>query len=121
LAVATLLLLSIVFSSLAMLGIFAFVIPLAIRQAQGQRSRFVNAHATESLNFQLTWLLVGLAVGCLSIIPVIITFGLALLLLVPIALGFTIFEIVVMAKAGRAASAGTLYRYPLTFRFVRGD
>lgn len=116
--VAVLLWLTIIGWSLAWLGIFAFVIPLIIRQTQGQRSRFVMQHATESLNFQLTCLAVSAAVVAVLILPAILTFGIVLMLLVPLAIGYTIFMIVVMAKAGSAAKSGYLYRYPLTFRFV---
>ncbi len=117
--VAAFLLMSIAGSVLAWLGIFAFVVPLVIRQVQGERSRFVKANATESLNFQLTWLMIGLAASALSVIPAILTFGLAYLLFIPIWIGFWIFMIVVMIKAGSAAKRGILYRYPLTFRFIQ--
>lgn len=117
-AVSAVLWLSIVGWGLAWLGIFTFAIPLIIRQGQGARSRFVREHATESLNFQLTCLLVGFAAGVLMVIPAILTLGLALLLLFPLMIGYTIFMIVVMAKAGGAAKTGRSYRYPLTIRFL---
>ena len=111
LGVGTLLSLSIVGAPLALLAALAMPgIPLFIRETQGKESRYVHAHATESLNFQLTWLLIGVVVVLLTVI----TFGLALLLVIPA----TIFMIVVMLKAGSAAKAGTFYRYPFTLRFV---
>ena len=128
-AVCTVLWLSVVGWALAWLGIFVFAIPLVIRQVQGQRSRFVMHHSTESLNFQLTCLLVSFVaviIACtvlaIMAIPAILTLGLAYALLgllaAGLAIAYTIFVIVVMAKAGNAAKRGESYRYPLTIRFV---
>jgi uncharacterized Tic20 family protein len=75
------------------------------------RGPFVLAHATTSLNFQVSLILYSLAIGFLSII----TFGFASLLFVPLGVIAVIFMII----AGLASNRGELYVYPLTFEIVK--
>jgi uncharacterized protein len=86
-----------------------FVAPLVVLLVFGPRSPYVRAHAVESLNFNLTWLLyaiVGVVLAFLVIgIPILIALGIAYLVLV----------IVASVKANN----GEVYRYPATIRFVR--
>jgi len=85
-----------------------FVAPLIVLLVFGPRSAYVRAHAVESLNFNLTWLLyaiVGVALAFLLIgIPILIALGIAYLVLVII--------------ASVRANNGEFFRYPLTIRFV---
>jgi uncharacterized protein len=86
-----------------------FVAPLVVLLVFGPRSAYVRAHAVESLNFNLTWLLYG-------IIAVILAF-LVVGILILIALGIAYVVLVIIASI--RANNGELYRYPLTIRFVR--
>jgi uncharacterized Tic20 family protein len=85
-----------------------FVAPLVVLLVFGPRSPYVRAHAVESLNFNLTWLLyaiVGVVLAFLVIgIPILIALGIAYLVLVII--------------ASVRANNGEFFRYPLTIRFV---
>ena len=85
-----------------------FVAPLVVLLVFGPRSPYVRAHAVESLNFNLTWLLyaiVGVVLAFLVIgIPILIALGIAYLVLVVI--------------ASVRANNGEFYRYPLTIRFI---
>jgi uncharacterized Tic20 family protein len=85
-----------------------FVAPLVVLLVFGPRSPYVRAHAVESLNFNLTWLLyaiVGVVLAFLVIgIPILIALGIAYLVLVVI--------------ASIRANNGEFYRYPLTIRFI---
>jgi uncharacterized Tic20 family protein len=84
------------------------VAPLIVLLVFGPRSAYVRAHAVESLNFNLTWLLyaiIGVALAFLLIgIPILIALGIAYLVLVII--------------ASVRANNGEFFRYPLTIRFV---
>ena len=86
-----------------------FVAPLVVLLVFGPRSPYVRAHAVESLNFNLTWLLyaiVGVVLAFLVIgIPILIALGIAYLVLVVI--------------ASVRANNGEFFRYPLTIRFIR--
>jgi len=86
-----------------------FLAPLVILLVFGPRSAYVRAHAVESLNFNLTWLLYAVVAVILAFvlvgIPILIALGIAYLVLVII--------------ASVRANNGELYRYPLTIRFIR--
>jgi uncharacterized Tic20 family protein len=86
-----------------------FVAPLVILLVLGPRSAYVRAHAVESLNFNLSWLLYG-------IVGVILAF---LLIGIPILIALGIAYLVLVVIASVRASNGVLYRYPLTIRFIR--
>jgi uncharacterized protein len=85
-----------------------FVAPLIVLLVFGQRSAYVRAHAVESLNFNLSWLLYGIVAVILAFlligIPILIALGLAYLVLIVI--------------ASIRANNGEFFRYPLTIRFV---
>jgi uncharacterized protein len=85
-----------------------FVAPLVVLLVFGPRSAYVRAHAVESLNFNLSWLLYAIVAGILLIV------GIGLLIL--IALGIAYVVLVIMASV--RASNGQFFRYPLTIRFV---
>jgi hypothetical protein len=84
------------------------VAPLIVLLVFGQRSAYVRAHAVESLNFNLSWLLYGIVAVILAFlligIPILIALGLAYLVLIVI--------------ASVRANNGEFFRYPLTIRFV---
>jgi uncharacterized protein len=85
-----------------------FVAPLVVLLVFGPRSAYVRAHAVESLNFNLTWLLYGIV----AVILALLLIGILIL----IALGIAYVVLVIIASV--RANNGELYRYPLTIRFV---
>lgn len=88
-----------------------FIGPLVVLLTVGRESAFVRDQAAESLNFQLTFLLanVGLAFA------VVLTFGLAALVYLPLGLAWFLLLLVgsVVPLLGRR------YRYPMNLRMVR--
>ncbi|MDX6251014.1 MAG: uncharacterized protein QOF10_4374 [Kribbellaceae bacterium] len=92
-----------------------FLCPLAIWLIFRNRSEFVRRHALESLNFQIS-LLIYTAV---AIALVLITFGLGILIVIPLIIIGGIAALVVIILATLAAANGQEYRYPLTIRLVR--
>ena len=86
-----------------------FLAPLIVLLLFGSRSGYVRAHAVESLNFNLSWLLYAVVSVLLSFI------GIGILLL--IALGLAYLVLIVIASV--RANAGEFFRYPLTIRFIR--
>ena len=86
-----------------------FLAPLIVLVVFGPRSAYVRAHAVESLNFNLSWLLYTIVAGILLLV------GIGLLIL--IALGITYVVLVIIASV--RANNGEFFRYPLTIRFVR--
>ena len=90
-------------------GIFiGFIAPLIALLVKGNESPTVKAHANEALNFHITWGIILFVGALLSVC----TFGLTLI--VP-----WIIIIVFAIIAGMKANGGELYRYPMTFRFIK--
>ncbi|HYO59369.1 DUF4870 domain-containing protein [Archangium sp.] len=91
------------------LPFIGFVGPIVVRATKGQSSAWVDAHAKESLNFQLTLLIgyvVAMATAC---------FGVGIVL----AIGLAVFGVVMTIIAGLKAYNGEVYRYPATLRLVK--
>lgn len=90
--------------------LFAIAIPIIIWATKKDSSAFVDDHARESINFQITLILYHL----IAIPLAIITCGIGgLLVLVAYVLG-----VVGMIMAAMAANRGEFFRYPMTFRFI---
>lgn len=100
------------------LSIFAFVFPLVVLNTVGNRSAQVRAHATESLNFQLSMLLYSVTLMIVLFVVAVATFGVGLLVMIPAMIGIAVFWVVVMIIASVQASNGGFFRYPLNIRFV---
>ncbi|MDA7889783.1 DUF4870 domain-containing protein [Akkermansiaceae bacterium] len=98
-------------SGLVGLGILGFIGPLVIMNSGSQTSTFVNHHATDSLNFQLSMLIYSALIFILGLI----TCGLGILLYIPLLVIGLVFEII----ATIAAKKGKTYLYPITIRFVK--
>jgi uncharacterized Tic20 family protein len=95
----------------AALGLLA---PLTVLLVKGNASPFVRRHAVESLNFQITTL-IWAGIGFLL---VVLTLGVGILVVLPLAVVVATFYLVVVIVGGVRASGGRDYRYPLTWRFV---
>ncbi|MEV6281134.1 DUF4870 domain-containing protein [Kribbella sp. NPDC051770] len=109
-------------SMLAHVGVFiaawfamGFLCPLVIWLIFRYRSEVVRRHAVESLNFQLSLLIYGVVAGIL----ILITFGLGVLIVLPIVAIGAVAAVVVIIRATMAASDGRDYRYPLCLRMVK--
>ena len=93
----------------------AFLAPLLVLLLRGSSSPFVRRHAVESLNFQIT-LLILLAVG---ILVSIFTLGIALLAVIPAGVVIGVAALVLIIVASVRANNGEDFRYPMTLRLVR--
>ncbi|WP_165865644.1 DUF4870 domain-containing protein [Vallicoccus soli] len=100
-------------------GLFGVVAPITVLLARGQDSPYVRRHASAALNFQLTALLVAVVGGLAGIAVTVLTLGLALIVVLPAALAYVAFALVVMVLATVRAVQGEEYRYPLSIPFVR--
>jgi uncharacterized Tic20 family protein len=96
----------------------AFLGPLVVLLAKGNESPWVRRNAVESLNFQLSMLIYGFAGTLVAIVLAVLTLGLGLLLIIPLALAFAAFWLVMTIIGAMKAGNGEDYRYPLTIRMV---
>ncbi len=87
------------------------VIPLIIWFMKRDKSPFLDHHAREELNFQIT---LSVAIGIWIALKMMLV-GLLLLPLVPIAI---IVVLIFMVRAAIITSRGEYYKYPLTLRLV---
>jgi uncharacterized Tic20 family protein len=86
-----------------------FVAPLVVMLVFGPRSAYVRAHAVESLNFNLSWLLYAI-VGLLLLV-----IGIGVLILLALGIAYVVLIVIASIRANN----GEFFRYPLTIRFVR--
>ena len=91
-----------------------FLAPLIIMLTVGNQSPYVRKHAVESLNFQISLLIYCAAAVLFSIL----TIGLGLIVVVPLALAAFVAVLIFLIQASIKAANGEDYRYPLTLRFV---
>ena len=84
--------------------VIGFIAPLIVLLVQGDKSPFVRANSVESLNFQISLLIVGIPLT-------IITCGIGAIIFV---VGW-VFEII----GGIKANNGEAYRYPVNIRMVK--
>jgi uncharacterized protein len=84
----------------------AILAPLIIYLIKKDESKYIEYHAKESLNFQITMLIVVFAL-CITIV------GIAVVWLVPIV------NLVLVVIATIKASEGKLYRYPFSWRLIK--
>jgi len=84
------------------------IAPLIIWLVFKDRSEYVNYHAKEALNFQITMTLGFIVFGILSILLIGIPF------LIALAVADLVFSIIAATKADK----GEYYKYPYTYRFI---
>lgn len=97
----------------------AFVGPLVIwliRRDQGDT--FAEHHAKEALNFNLSMLVYLVVGGIIGVILTVVTLGIGLIVLAPVALALVAAWVVLTILAAVKASNGEGYRYPISIRFV---
>ncbi|MBI3822945.1 MAG: DUF4870 domain-containing protein [Planctomycetes bacterium] len=80
------------------------VLPLVLWMTQKEKSRFIDDHGKEAVNFGIT-MMIGHLVGGFC------TCGLLNLILLPIGITFSV-------MAGMAANRGEDYMYPVCIRFI---
>ncbi len=86
-----------------------FVAPLVVMLVFGPRSAYVRAHAVESLNFNLSWLLYAI------VAVILIVIGIGILILIALGIAYVVLIVIASIRANN----GEFFRYPLTIRFVR--
>ncbi len=92
-------------------GLLGWVAPLIAMMTRGQQSPTVRAHAVAALNFQITWTIASVLAWVVTVITCGILFFVPMLVwLVPLIFGII---------GGIKANEGVLYRYPMTYNFIK--
>ena len=102
----------------AHLGVFVggFIVPLIIYATIGNQDPFVRHHASEALNFSLTYLLFALVGMILSLV----TLGIGFIVFFPLLMIAVVLHIVFAIMGAMKSNAGEWWRYPVNIRFVKG-
>ncbi len=104
---------------IAVTGIPSFLGPLTVWLLRKDQDHVVAAHAAEALNFHLSVTIYALVLGALSVPATLLTFGLLLAPLIPLAFLALAAVLGLSIYAAVRASEGGFYRYPLTIRLIR--
>lgn len=88
---------------------FFFLAPLIIYLVKKDQSKYIEEHAKESLNFQVTVMIAFVASGILIFARI----GIALWAI------FHIFRVIVGIVATIKSGEGMMYRYPFTLRLIK--
>ena len=99
--------------------ILSVVGPLLAWLSLRGESSFVEDQAREALNFQLSILVWSLLGGLVTAVLALFTFGLALVVLVPVAILCSLVNVCLTVAAALNANEGKRHRYPFTMRIVR--
>jgi uncharacterized protein len=91
-----------------------FIGPLIIWLVKKDQSSFIGDQAKEALNFNITVGIAGLALVLLTAI----TFGIGIILTLPVGGALFVAWLVFTIIAGVKANEGVLYRYPFTLRLI---
>ncbi|MEP6939895.1 MAG: DUF4870 domain-containing protein [Rudaea sp.] len=92
-----------------------FAGPLIIWLIKKDTMPFVNDQGKEALNFNITLAIVGVAL----LLMTIMTFGVGLLLAIPLGIAVGIAWLVFTIIAAVKANEGVAYRYPFAIRLVK--
>lgn len=90
-------------------------LPGLIIRGSSTATDFDRRHATESMNFQLTMLLIAVSGAILGVLTLFVGF----LVIVPALIIFQIVGLIFTIQATIAASNLKEYRYPISIRFVK--
>lgn len=91
-----------------------FLPPLLIWLIKKDTHPLLEDQCKESLNFQITVVIIMVAAGALAVL----TCGLGIVVAVPVIFAVAIFQLVVVILASLAARRGEYYRYPICIRLI---
>jgi uncharacterized protein len=102
----------------AVVSIPSFVGPLVVWLIKKDESPFVRAHSVDALNFNIS-VLIYLIVGSMAMVVIgLITFGIALILAIPVIFVAFVIWLILVIQGSMAASRGQDFKYPWTIKFV---
>lgn len=96
-------------------GFGVFIGPLVIWLIKKDTMPFVDDQGKEALNFNITLAILGVALVILTVI----TFGIGILLTVPVGLAAAVAWLILTVIAAIKSSEGVSYRYPFTLRLIK--
>ena len=103
-----------------LLGIFTgFIGPLILWLIKRDQSKFIDYHGKEMVNFSITLAIVGVCIAAIGGPVVVLTFGLAALIVVPLLMAVNIYAIVMIVIGAIKANRGEWYEFPISLRLIK--
>jgi len=96
-----------------------FLGPLLIWQIKKDEIPSVEIHGKSALNFQITFFIFALVLGMVGAVTCLLTFGLSLILFIPIFFSITVVSIIFPIIAAVKANSGEIYKYPISFELIK--
>jgi uncharacterized protein len=96
----------------------AFIGPLVVWLLKRDDHPFIDHHAKEALNFNISFLLYGIVGGVIAIPIGLLTLGVGLIPIILAGVVLVVIWLIFPILAAVKAANGEGYRYPLTIRFV---
>jgi uncharacterized protein len=96
----------------------AFLGPLIVWLIKRDEHPFIEHHAKEALNFNISFLLYGIVGGIIAIPVGLFTLGIGLIPIAIVGFALVVVWLIFPILAAIKAANGEGYRYPLTIRFV---
>lgn len=107
-------------------GLLGFLIPFAnliapliLWQIKKNESAFIDDQGKEAVNFQITLTIPAVVLAVIGFPLVLFTFGIAALIVVPLALTLAVAAIVLPILAALKVNEGIAYRYPYILRLIK--
>ncbi len=96
-------------------GFGSVVGPLVVWLVKKDEIPEVDRHGKEALNFNISVMIYGFALGIFTAI----TFGVGIILVIPAAIALVVFHFVCVVMAAIKANNGEDYRYPFCLRLIK--
>ncbi len=103
----------------AFLGVPSVVGPLAVWLIKKDADPFIAEHSARALNFNISVLIYTVVAAIATVVIGFATFGLGLLIAIPVLMVAFVAWLIFVVQAGVAASRGESYTYPWTIDFVK--
>ncbi|HVS38177.1 MAG TPA: DUF4870 domain-containing protein [Gemmataceae bacterium] len=105
---------------LYLLAIFtSFIGPLILWMMKREESKFINHHGKEVINFIITLIIPSLVLSVVGCPFVILTWGLAAFIVVPLFMALNIYALVMIIMGAMRANAGEWWEFPISIRMIK--
>lgn len=103
-----------------LLGIFTgFVGPLVLWLVKRDESKFIDHHGKEVINFKITMVIVSLGLGVVAVPVIFFTFGIGMLIVLPLVMALGIYGLVMEIIGAVKANNGEYYEFPISIRLIK--
>jgi hypothetical protein len=100
-------------------GYLSFLGPLIVWLIKKGEMPYVDQQGKEAINFHVNMFGWGIVLGIAAIPITVLTLGLGLFIVIPLAVALVIYSVVMSIVAAVSCNAGEAYRYPYVYRILK--